>query len=57
MEKDKTYKIRFMKNGEDLVFTGTVIRDDEHTVIFKDKFDKTLEYNKVFFVSAEEVGE
>lgn len=55
MDKDKTYKIRFLIKGQDIVFTGKVVYDDDNKVIFIDKYGVPLEYNKEHFISAEEV--
>jgi hypothetical protein len=57
MEQDKTYIIRFEVNNKELVFTATIISEDENFVTFLDKFGKRLTYNKRYLISSEEVRE
>ena len=54
MEIGKTYKLVFFLFGKTLTFTGTIISINDF-VIFRDKYDVVLNYNKNCLVSYEEV--
>ena len=55
MEIDKKYIIRIEVDGHSLVYTGTIISEDDFFITFKDKFDGVYTYNKNKFISFKEV--
>jgi hypothetical protein len=50
------YILRFIISGRELVFTATLLEEDNILIKFKDKYDKVLSYNKSNLISAEEVN-
>ena len=57
MKIKEKYKMVFMVGGVALTYTGTIIQEDDLFITFKDKFEKTLAYNKKNLISFEEVKE
>ena len=53
--KNHFYKICFNIGGKVITFTCEIIDDDDSFVTFKDKFGKTLTYNKSNIISSEEI--
>ena len=53
---NKTYKIVFRVNGQDLGYTARDVTEDDTFVNFVDKFGKKFTYNKTWIISVEEVS-
>jgi len=51
------YIIRIGVDGRTLVYSCTLLEEEDNLITFRDKFGKVLSYNKANIISAEEVME
>jgi hypothetical protein len=55
MKINEKYILTFEIQGKVLTYTGKILEETDSVIVFLDKFNKTLTYNKNYLISAQEV--
>lgn len=56
MKINEKYILTFEIQGKVLTYTGKILEETDSVIVFLDKFNKTLTYNKNYLISAQEVS-